>query len=184
MIEWDPRTMTDETLVEADEAHADDAFRELFRRYHRPLYAFARTRAGTREHAEDVVQEAFARLWRCRRSFDPERGRVAALLFTMARNLIIDGQRRRARGCSMPMVAESADTATTPEIDVATGMMVTAALGRLRAGHRDVLALAFWGDLSQGQMADVLRVPVGTVKSRTFHALRAMRAELQLLGAG
>ena len=184
MSDLDPRTMTDETLVEADEAHAAEAFRELYRRYHRPLYAFARARVGTREQAEDVVQEAFARLWRCRRSFDPERGRVAALLFTMARNLIIDGQRRLVRGSSVRMAAEPTDTAIAPEVDVATGMVVTAALGRLRAGHRDVLALAFWGDLSQGQMADVLRVPVGTVKSRTFHALREMGAELQLRGAG
>lgn len=102
----------------------------------------------------------------------------------MARNLIIDGQRRLVRGSSVRMAAEPTDTAIAPEVDVATGMVVTAALAGYVLGARDVLTLAFWGDLSQGQMADVLHVPVGTVKSRTFHAFRTMHTRLQLLGAG
>ena len=89
------REVTDGELLERVGAGDRDAFDELYRRYTRPVLGLALRRLGDRGRAEDAAQDAFAAVWRSAHSYDPERGTGAAWLYTVARNAIVDGARRR-----------------------------------------------------------------------------------------
>lgn len=177
-------SMADAALLCAAGPDKDAAFREFYRRYHQPLFTFLLRRLPHRTAAEDALQESFLRLWRAAHQYDEQRGSVAALLFTIARNVATDDLRRRAsrpvaRGAEVDLVG----TPALPAADGAeVGLTVAAAMQRLSAPHREVLDLAYWGDLTQAQIADALRIPLGTVKSRVFLALRGLRTELVSLG--
>jgi RNA polymerase sigma-70 factor, ECF subfamily len=184
LVPLDPATLDDSDLLAAALVVGQEevVFRELYRRYRRPLYTFVLRRVGDRVAAEDAVQESFVRLWRAAANFDANRGSVAALLFTIARNVTIDVQRRQAR---QPVVAAHSAAGWEPSVEAPQPEMALAvkvAMERLPAAHREVLDLAYWGDLTQPQIAEALRIPLGTVKSRVFLALRSLRGELVGLG--
>ena len=164
--------------------------RELYRRYHRPLYTFVLTRMRDRQAAEDVVQEAFLRLWREAARFDPQRGSVAALLFTVARNLVTDAHRREGRhvtamervACAHRAHAGADDDAVATAI--VTTVAVAGALGAVRPAQRRLLGMVYWADAPHRDVAETLGVPVGTVKSRHHHALRSLQVALGGMGIG
>jgi len=89
------REFTDGELLERVGGGDRGAFEELYRRYTRPVLGLALRRLGDRGRAEDALQEAFTAVWRSARSYDPRRGAGAAWLYTVARNAIVDGARRR-----------------------------------------------------------------------------------------
>ncbi len=163
---------------------SEEAVRELYRRYHRPLFTWILRRVGDAGHAEDIVQESFLRLWRGAAAFDPARGSVPSLLFTIARNLATDLQRRGGRAADALRRAEAAPVCETTAVDdtVIRREVVRVALGGVTPAQRHLIDLLFWADAPQRQVAESLGVPVGTVKSRTHHALRSARAELAALG--
>jgi len=124
------------------------------------------------------------RAWRSPQGLDPERGSVRAWLFTVARHLLID----RARARSARPIEVSAEGTTGPvapdDVDRALKRwQITDALGQLSKAHRDVLIQLYYLDRSVAEAAQVLDVPPGTVKSRAYYALRAMRLTLQEAGA-
>lgn len=134
--------------------------------------------------ADDIVQEVLLRAWRSPQGLDPERGSVRAWLFTVARHLLID----RARARSARPIEVSAEGTTGPvapdDVDRALERwQITDALGQLSKAHRDVLIQLYYLDRSVAEAAQVLDVPPGTVKSRAYYALRAMRLTLQEAGA-
>ena len=149
-----------------------DAFEELYRRYARPVYGLALRRLRDRGQAEDAVQETFTSIWRSASSYRPERGPGAPWLYTVARNAIVDRFRGQAR--AMALVPDNPGTEPGPEERVETGWVawqVHRAFGELPDSERAVLELAYWGDLSQSQIADFLGIPLGTVKTRTRSGL-------------
>lgn len=156
------------------------AFRELYRRYHRPMYTFLLRRVGDRTMAEEALQETFVKLWRQASRFDPARGSVTALLFTVGRSVAADVQRREVRHARDGVVAADLAAPTGPDVELSS--VVASCIERLPRTQREMLDLAYWGDLTQRQIADALHIPLGTVKSRLFHALRGLRSELQLAG--
>ena len=87
--------LTDGELIERVGEGDSDAFDELYRRYTRPVLGLALRRLGDRGRAEDALQDAFAAIWRSASSYDPARGQGGAWLYTVARNAIVDGARRR-----------------------------------------------------------------------------------------
>ncbi len=89
------REFTDGELLERVGGGDRGAFEELYRRYTRPVLGLALRRLGDRGRAEDALQDAFSAVWRSARSYDPHRGAGAAWLYTVARNAIVDGARRR-----------------------------------------------------------------------------------------
>ncbi len=144
------------------------AFNVLYRRYARQVYGLALRRLRDRGHAEDAVQETFAAIWRSASSYRPERGAGAPWLYTVARNAIVDRFRGRARGADY--VPDNPTTEPTPEERVEsewTAWQVHRAFGQLPDNERTVLELAYWGGLSQSQIAEFLGIPLGTVKTRT-----------------
>lgn len=161
-------------LVVAIAAGDAVAFEALYDRVARPLYALGLRWLGDVGEAEELVQETLVRAWRQADRFDPSRGRVGTWLFGIARHVATDRWRYRGR---RPTVAldESTDHALDGGFtELVDAWDVALALEGLPAAQREVLVMAYRHDLSQSEIAGVLGIPLGTVKSRTFHALRAM----------
>src|SRR5688572_16484817 len=163
---------TDGELIERVGGGDRDAFEELYRRYTRPVLGLALRRLGDRGRAEDAFQDAFAAIWRSASSYDPERGRGGAWLYTVARNAIVDGVRKRPEP---PMDApEEASSEGGPDERAEASWLswrVHSAIELLPDHERPVIELAYWGGLSQSEVAEFLHVPLGTVKTRTRSAL-------------
>ena len=162
---------------------------ELYERYARPVYRLALRMTGDRHHAEEVVQETFLRLWRSAAGFDATQSSVRSFVFLLARRVTIDFHRRAsARPPAVSDDAEATEALTTvpagdDDMDrLLTGLEVRAALETLSDKHREVLHLGYDEGLSQSQIARRLEVPLGTVKTRTFHALRELRHECDRRG--
>jgi RNA polymerase sigma-70 factor (ECF subfamily) len=164
--------LSDGVLIERVGDGDRDAFDELYRRYSRPVLGLALRRLGDRGRAEDAVQDAFAAIWRSASSYDPDRGQGGAWLYTVARNAIVDGARRRPEP---PMEApdEASGENGPPEQAEASWLSwrVHTALELLPEHERPVIELAYWGGLSQSEIAQFLDLPLGTVKTRTRSAL-------------
>ena len=160
-----------------------DALVDLYRRYETPLYRLGLRLLKDEGMAEELVQDTFVRLWRSAPRFDPGRGSVRTFTFVIAYSVASDLRRRVA---SRPLdVAPAAEVerraSAAPETldQVVLGMAVGDALDSLSEKHAAVLRMHFEEDLSQPQIADRLGIPLGTVKTRTHHALRALRRELE-----
>jgi RNA polymerase sigma-70 factor, ECF subfamily len=156
------------------------AFDELYRRYARPVLGLALRRLGDRGRAEDAVQEAFAAVWRSAGSYRPERGAGAPWLYTVARNAIVDGLRRTPEPAAEPPDSSTPE-AGPPERAEASWLTwrVHRALEGLPDHERPVIELAYYGGLSQSEIADYLSLPLGTVKTRTRSALTRLADELE-----
>lgn len=159
---------------------ADDgeAFvRSLYEEHGRALLAFAARLTSDRAAAEDIVQETLLRAWKHRDSLAD--GSARPWLLTVARNLVTDRIRARA---VRPM--EVAETASGPPVQrdhadaVTNTMVVMQALERLSSLHRDVLVELYFRGRSVAETAGVLGIPAGTVKSRSYYALRELRDAL------
>ncbi len=140
---------------------------------------------GDRAHAEDVVQETFLRAWQHSEAFAPDRGSPRAWLCTVARNLVVDGARaRRARPKEVGEDAlHLAAAAVEDDHDrMLLGWEVAEAMATLSPDHRAVLRETYFKGLSVAEAAKVLGIPPGTVKSRTYYALRALRLAFEERG--
>src|SRR6476620_7818676 len=148
------------------------------------LYGYCvRLTGHDRARAEDVAQETMLRAWRHFSVLDEGRGSVRAWLFTVARNIVIDEWRtRRARSeYVVPEVPEAPDPVDHTD-QLLLSWVVTEALTRLSAEHRAVLLECYYRGRPVSEAAKRLGVPVGTVKSRTHYALRALRLALEEMG--
>lgn len=139
-----------------------------------------RSQGADATRADDAVQETFVRVWRNAGTFDASRGTAAVWLRTIARRAVIDLVRAEQR--CVPTVASEGTCATDRPCTAVPGpddrLVLVRALAQLSAEHREVLTLAYADDLSQSQIAARLRLPLGTVKTRTHWALTAMRRQL------
>jgi len=159
----------------------DDALvAELYRRYRAPLMSYVlRLTAGDRQQAEDVVQETMLRAWRQAGKLDLTEPSLMPWLATVARRIVIDDKRRRsARPAETgDEMLENAPVADSTE-DLLRKVVMAEALQLLSPAHREVLNETILRDRTVNEAAAVLGVPVGTVKSRVYYALRALRVVL------
>jgi RNA polymerase sigma-70 factor (ECF subfamily) len=162
----------------------DAAMRSAYEAHGAELFRFARRALGDAGQAEDAVQEAFVRAWRASDRYDPSRASQRTWLFAILRNVVIDQARaRRIRPPMAPDGAESEQIGPDDEIDqVLTGWQVEAALETLAADQRRVLLEVHWRGRPYAEVAKELGVPEGTVKSRVYYGLRAMRTALEAGG--
>lgn len=149
-----------------------------------PLFGYVLRITGDRGRAEEVVQETLVRAWRSAEHLEPGSEALRAWLFTTARNLVTDLWRRdSARPAT---VADEYALATAPAVDeldrAVQRWAVAGALARLTPEHQAVLVETFYEGRSVAEAAQRLGVPPGTVKSRTYYALRALRLVLEEMG--
>jgi RNA polymerase sigma-70 factor (ECF subfamily) len=174
------RTPADGELLTRIAAGEKDAFDELYRRYVRSVFGLALRRLRDRSRAEDAVQETFTAVWRSARSYRPDRGPGAPWLYAVARNAIVDRARLRIEPPAEVPDSPSPD-AGPPEVAERgyVAWRVHRALEELAPPEREVLELAYWGELSQSEVAEFLGIPLGTVKTRTRAALRRLSDALE-----
>jgi RNA polymerase sigma-70 factor, ECF subfamily len=171
---------TDADLAAAFRAGDESAFSQLYDRYKRGLFAFARRMLGDKEAAADLVQTAFLHaLERRRQLVRPERFR--SWLFAIARNLCLSDLRHRPTPLD-DFVEELPDPGGGPDTDLEWEddiRLVRQALRRMAPDHREVLILREYQDLSYDEIAEVTGSTVSAVKSRLFKARRELHALLK-----
>ena len=170
----------DEALL-ALAAHEDEgALAELYDRYGRPAYGLALRIVRDPALAEDAVQEAFLTLWRTAKSFRSDRAKPSTWILTLVHRRAVDVVRREERRRTAPLETseepEAHGPATDEEIELTDRRrIVQEALRQLPDDQREALELAYYGGLTQSELAERLSVPLGTIKSRMFTGLRRLR---------
>jgi RNA polymerase sigma-70 factor (ECF subfamily) len=166
--------------VAVSAAEADAAFGGLYAEHGPALLRLATAlTGGDRGRAEDLVQETMLRAWTHRASLDIQRRSPRAWLITVAQRLAVDAHRaRRARPAEVEL-DEHLVLAGGQQADAGIDEVgVRAAIAALPGTQRQVLAEVYYRDRSVAETARILQIPPGTVKSRTFDALRALRRAL------
>src|SRR5213078_4499100 len=166
------RDPPDEELLTRVASRDGGAFELLYRRYARPVFGLALRRLGDHGRAEDAVQETFTSIWRSAKSYRRDRGPGAPWLYAVARNAIVD--RFRGRGREEFDVPERAASDPGPDERAETSWVawqVHRAFSELPETERQVIELAYWGELSQSEVASFLGIPLGTVKTLTRSGL-------------
>lgn len=157
------------------------AFEELYARYARAVYGLALRRIRDRGRAEDATQEAFAALWRSASRYDPRRGSGAPWFFVVARNAVTDVLRRTPEA-AVDDAAEAVSDAPSPETRAEAdweAWQVHRAVAALPETERPLIELAYWGGMSQSEVARYFGLPLGTVKTRTRAALERLAQALE-----
>lgn len=158
-----------------------EAFEQLVRRHQQPLLNFF-LRSGVDWDAEDLVQQTFIRLYGYRQRYRP-RAKFTTFLYLLARQVRIDELRRRRRQKRLREQAreqaELAAAAAPAAADVGFSDELQQALGRLSPRHREVVVLGVLQELEYAEIARILKIPAGTVKSRMFNGLRDLRRYLE-----
>jgi RNA polymerase sigma-70 factor (ECF subfamily) len=173
---------TDGELIQRTAEGDSDAFEVLYRRYVRPVFGLALRRLGDRGRAEDATQETFASVWRSAGSYRPERGPGGPWLYAVARNAIVDRTRARTEPPAEPVDEPSADAGPAERAEAGwIAWRVHRALEELPEHERSLIELAYWGGLSQSEIAEFLSIPLGTVKTRTRSALARLADVLEEL---
>ena len=159
-----------------------ELLRALYDEHGPALWRYVVWLTGDRHLAEDVVQETLVRAWRKPAVLDQSEGSAKAWLFTVARNLVIDGKRSAYN-------RHEFSTEVLPEREVADhtdalldAWLVSDALTTLSQDHRLVVVHSYYRGQSIAEIAAELGIPAGTVKSRLHYALRALRLALQERG--
>jgi RNA polymerase sigma-70 factor, ECF subfamily len=175
-----------EDAVLVDRLRSDEtgeAMRALYRLYGGELYGFTLNALGDRGAAEEIVQEVFLRAWRHAGSYDRERAAVRTWLYQIARNAIIDSRRRAAVRPGLPQHEPLDEREGGASLEQAMlGWQVAAALERLTPDHRQMIRMAQFRGLTMREIAAHTGLPLGTVKSRTWYALRSLRLVLEEMG--
>jgi RNA polymerase sigma factor (sigma-70 family) len=176
----------DAELVASLGAGDVEALRTLYHRYGTLAYTLAVRILGDSGRAEDVVQEAFLRLWTHARSFDPARGSLRTWLLTVVRHRAVDylrGRSGRERGeIELNPEIPAHGVGSDPWRDVAESLerhAVRQALASLPPEQRQVVELAYYGGYNQREIAEMVSAPLGTIKGRTRLALEKLSSYLQ-----
>src|SRR5579863_8729581 len=170
--------LSDEALVLLAARSEESALAELYDRYGRTAYGLALRILRDRALAEDAVQEAFLTVWRTASKFVPERGKASTWILTLVHRRAVDAVRREER-----RRADSLERAPEPSVEGVDEdawlrlqrERVQEALKRLPDAQREALELAYYGGLSQSELAERLGQPLGTIKSRMFGGLSRLR---------
>ncbi len=175
-----------EELVAAMAAGDQAALSRIYRETAAQVFAIARGMLRSKEDAEEVVCDVYTQAWQHAASFDASRGNVMAWLAVMARNRAVDRLRQRRELLSLDDerndgIAQSAvSDALGPEqmlVQFQSGSAAHRALEFLTPQRRQLLGLAFFDGLSHQEIADVVGLPLGTVKSHVRRALAHLRME-------
>lgn len=162
----------------------DDGVREAYVAHGGELYRFALRALGDAGAAQDVVQETFLRAWRAADRFDPELASLRVWLFAIARNVVVDQSRRVQARPWLRQLSEPADLEAVAETSpdecdrLLRGWVVEEALRRIGEDHRHAIVETYLRDRPYAVVAAELGIPVATLRSRVFYALKALRVTM------
>jgi RNA polymerase sigma-70 factor (ECF subfamily) len=179
--------LTDAELLDRSAAGEEGAFREIVNRYKNGLYAFLRNFLNRQDLIDDVFQETFLQLFTSRESFDPTRP-LRPWLYTIAANKAKDALRKMRRTAAVPIgsMTESDEMSFGDMVNVLTSeeqkpyedlekdetaANVRRIVADMPDNLREILVFAYFNKFSYKQMSEVLRIPIGTVKSRLHTAV-------------
>ena len=176
------REPSDEEILEAVGRGDDDALGILYDRFGRLAYGVAFRILRDAALAEDAVQEAFLAVWRSADAYKRERAKPSTWILTVVHRRAVDLVRREQRRRGEPLEAAPEPTTAPADEDVTLRdrrAAVRAALDALPGDQRQALELAYYGGLTQSEIAERLGVPLGTIKSRMFAGLGRLRELLE-----
>lgn len=166
--------ISDEALMLSFQRGSREAFEEIFARYREPLYGFFRRRLASKDRAEDLAQETFLAVIRAAVRYEP-RALVKTYLYAIALKLLA-AERRKLSG-NEAQADEHYDPAEDGPSEEA--LWVRQAMEKLDAGEREILMLREYEQLNYAEIAELLRLPVNTVRSRLFRARMALKEFLE-----
>jgi RNA polymerase sigma-70 factor (ECF subfamily) len=164
----------------------DMAIRAAYTAHAGELYGFAYRSLGDGGLAEEAVQETFVRAWRAAERFDEQIGSMRTWLFSILRHVVIDLARARAARPPLASADDVEDVAPATTDDAFDRALVSwqieEALRRIGTDHRHVLLETYFRGRRYAEVAEDLGIPEGTVKSRVYYALKAVRLVLEEMG--
>ncbi len=166
-----------------------NAFETLYRQYERLVYRTAYLITGSKEAAENTLQEVFISVWKSRHTYDPNKGKLTTWLHRITVN---ECSRKKSGKASLTISLEEKGidppemkhTAQPEEIAI-TRMeydRLLKAMAALDTKHRSVLVLRYFNDLSYQEIAEALEIPLGTVKSRLNQSLKYLKEQMKMEG--
>jgi RNA polymerase sigma-70 factor (ECF subfamily) len=183
----DHQRQVDAELLSRVAAGDEEAFARLYDRFSPGLYSMVLKMTGDDAEAQDVLQEAFAHIWRKAMTFDPRRSAAFTWAVMVTRNKCIDRLRIRQRFARIAEKA-SVEEQNSPKMDDVSGGLaeineekgrVRAALDQVSADQREAIELAFFNDFTHEEIAERLSTPLGTVKARIRRGLLKLREVLK-----
>ncbi len=179
------QTTSDEALVEAIAEGDRRAMQVLFGRHQVKVYRFLVRMTGDAAAADDLVSEVFFEVWRKAGSFEG-RSQVSTWLLGIARFKALSAARRRTEDQLSELAAETIeDESDDPEIALGkqdTSTIIRQCLQKLSADHREIIDLVYYHEKSVDEVAEVVGIPCGTVKTRMFYARKRMAELLKEAG--
>ena len=170
--------LSDAELMALAKKGETPAFAGLVQKYQNVLLNFFLRKGVSYDDGQDLAQQTFLRLWNYRKKYEPQ-AKFTTFLFLLAGQVAVDfyrtETRRRTLVEGLTQETEVRADGVQPRSILAEGDDVRRAVARLPEGLRDVVELGVFQDLPYGDIAEILGIPVGTVKSRMFNALRKLK---------
>ena len=158
-------------------AHGDkQALAALYKALERPVYRFILSKVNDPFESSDLLHDVFMEVWRSAAKFEG-RSKVQTWIFGIAYRKVIDVHRKRGRMEVSDNIPEQEDDGPDAETCLAAGQEaehVRHCIGTLKDDHRTAISLAFYEDMTYGEIAEVAGVPEGTIKTRIFHAKKLL----------
>lgn len=181
--------LADEDLMARVRDGDSAAFEVIYDRHGGVAYSLAYRMCGRKQAAEDVVQEAFLSAWRRASSYDPARGSLRTWLLGIVHHRAVDALRRSGndgrRRVDIPVEEMDFDAEVSVDAEVIErdrAVLVRDAISELPIEQSKVIELAYFGGFTHTEIADMLGVPIGTIKGRMRLGLTKLRARFEPLG--
>ncbi len=170
-----------EEWMHAYQSGDTEALARLYESFRKPLYCFVFRYTRNEQLSIDIVQDVFVKIQSSRDGFDASKGKVKSYLFQIAYNHMVTKLNRRKKWRTLlPFLAPT----PVESIHLDDRMAVQTAVGGLPEIQRAVVLLFYYHDLSQVEIAQILGIPIGTVKSRLHSGIQLLKKELGDFGYG
>lgn len=178
--------LPDQELMKRIAAKDEEALKQLYDHYEKPIYSFAYRMVRDAMMSEEIVQELFLRIWHTAERFDGAQGKLTSWMFTLTRNITIDLLRKKRSRTPQAMAEPDqlefvADERMNTELNVEkkwVGEQVKAALDDLNEDQKKVVEWIYYQGYTHQEVSDMHAIPLGTVKSRVRLAMKQLQRRL------